>query len=101
MIAAGEHPKSIQTRLGHSSIQVTIDRYGHLMNDLDRQTAARLDAIAATIVAQAWPKTHRDSPCERAERPVSWSLTKAETPAQRGFLPTDSPEANTRSPDGI
>ena len=49
LIAAGEHPKSIQTRLGHSSIQVTIDRYGHLMDGLDHQTAARLDAIAATI----------------------------------------------------
>ncbi|MGB5185835.1 MAG: site-specific integrase, partial [Acidimicrobiia bacterium] len=49
LIAAGEHPKSIQTRLGHSSIQVTIDRYGHLMDGLDHQTAARLDAIAATV----------------------------------------------------
>jgi len=49
LIAAGEHPKSIQTRLGHSSIQITIDRYGHLMDGLDHQTAARLDAIAATV----------------------------------------------------
>ena len=48
LIAAGEHPKSIQTRPSHSSIQVTIDRYGHLMDGLDHQTAARLDAIAAT-----------------------------------------------------
>ena len=49
LIAAGEHPKSIQTRLGHSSIQVTIDRYGHLMDGLDHQTAARLDAIASSV----------------------------------------------------
>jgi integrase len=47
LIAAGEHPTVIQTRLGHSSIQVTIDRYGHLMDGLDLETAARLDAIAA------------------------------------------------------
>ncbi len=46
LIAAGEHPKAIQTRLGHSSIQVTIDRYGHLMDGLDDRTAARLDEIA-------------------------------------------------------
>ncbi|MFQ5948974.1 MAG: tyrosine-type recombinase/integrase, partial [Acidimicrobiia bacterium] len=46
LIAAGEHPKTIQTRLGHWSIQVTIDRYGHLMDGLDDQTAARLDALA-------------------------------------------------------
>ncbi|MGH8875674.1 MAG: tyrosine-type recombinase/integrase [Acidimicrobiia bacterium] len=47
LIAAGEHPKIIQTRLGHSSIQMTIDRYGHLMVGLDDQTAERLDAIAS------------------------------------------------------
>jgi hypothetical protein len=46
LIAAGEHPKAIQTRLGHASIQVTIDRYGHLMDGLDDQTADRLDVIA-------------------------------------------------------
>ena len=46
LIAAGEHPKIIQTRLGHSSIQVTMDRYGHLMEGLDDRTADRLDAIA-------------------------------------------------------
>lgn len=49
LIAAGEHPKTIQTRLGHSSIQVTIDRYGRLMDGLDYQTASRLDAIAAAV----------------------------------------------------
>ncbi len=32
LIAEGEHPKTIQTRLGHSSVEVTIDRYGHLMD---------------------------------------------------------------------
>lgn len=61
LIAAGEHPKAIQTRLGHSSIQVTIDRYGHLMDGLDDQTADRLDAIAQTVrgpgVAQTAPPT--------------------------------------------
>ena len=46
MIAAGEHPKTIQTRLGHSSIQVTMDRYGHLMEGLDDRTADHLDDIA-------------------------------------------------------
>jgi len=59
LIAAGERPKSIQTRLGHSSIQVTIDRYGHLMDGLDHQTAVRLDAIAATVRG---PGAGRDPP---------------------------------------
>jgi integrase len=43
LIAQGEHPKVIQTRLGHSSIQVTLDRYGHLFEGLDEAAAARLD----------------------------------------------------------
>ncbi len=29
-IASGAHPKAIQARMGHSSINVTLDRYGHL-----------------------------------------------------------------------
>ena len=43
LIAAGEHPKTIQTRLGHSSIQVTMDRYEHLLEGLDDCTADRLE----------------------------------------------------------
>ena len=60
LVAAGEHPKSIQTRLGHSSIQVTIDRYGHLMDGLDHQTAVRLDAIAATVRGARSTNTSRE-----------------------------------------
>ena len=43
LIAQGEHPKVIQARLGHSSIHVTLDRYGHLFEGLDEAAAARLD----------------------------------------------------------
>jgi integrase len=43
LIAHGEHPKVIQARLGHSSIQVTLDTYGHLFEGLDEAAADRLD----------------------------------------------------------
>ncbi len=59
LIAAGEHPKTIQTQLGHSSIQVTMDRYGHLMDGLKEQADGRLDAIAATVRRR---DTSRDPP---------------------------------------
>jgi integrase len=36
LIAQGEHPKVTQTRLGHSSIKVTLDTYGHLFDGLAR-----------------------------------------------------------------
>jgi len=38
-IAAGAHPKAIQSRMGHSSISVTLDRYGHLLPELDEAIA--------------------------------------------------------------
>src|SRR5436190_12395248 len=31
LIAQGEHPKYISEQLGHASVQITLDRYGHLM----------------------------------------------------------------------
>jgi integrase len=43
LIAQGEHPKVIQNRLGHSSIKVTLDTYGHLFEGLDEAAAERLD----------------------------------------------------------
>lgn len=43
-VAAGAHPKLISARLGHSSITVTLDRYGHLFGSLEESLAAALDA---------------------------------------------------------
>ena len=46
-IAAGElHPKAVQERLGHVSISVTLDRYGHLMDGLASMRAPRTSSIA-------------------------------------------------------
>jgi integrase len=42
-IAAGAHPKAIQVRMGHSSITVTLDRYGHLFPELDEAIADAFD----------------------------------------------------------
>jgi integrase len=44
-IAAGAHPKLIQTRLGHSSIQITLDRYSHLFPSVEEALAEQLDAV--------------------------------------------------------
>ena len=38
-IAEGVHPKAIQARIGHSSINVTLDLYGHLFPELDEAIA--------------------------------------------------------------
>jgi integrase len=52
LIAQGAHPKAIQAHLGHSSIQVTMDRYGHLFLDALEHLADRLD------VAHTQARTH-------------------------------------------
>ncbi|CAN5808031.1 site-specific integrase [soil metagenome] len=51
LIAQGAHPKAIQVHLGHSSISVTMDRYGHLFpSDMDA-LAADLDAVRSSALA--------------------------------------------------
>jgi hypothetical protein len=47
LIEPGAHPRAIQAHLGHSWIQVTVDRYGHLFPDALEQLADRLDAARA------------------------------------------------------
>ncbi len=45
MVAAGAHPKYLQAQMGHSSIRVTLDLYGHLFPDANRGVLDALDAI--------------------------------------------------------
>jgi integrase len=44
LIAAGVNAKAISTYMGHSSVQVTFDRYGHLMPGSEAEAAALLEA---------------------------------------------------------
>ncbi len=45
LLLKGVHPKIVQERLGHSSIQVTLDRYSHVVPGLQKQAANEIDAI--------------------------------------------------------
>ena len=42
-IEAGLTPKTVQTFAGHASLQVTMDRYGHLMPGSESEAATLLD----------------------------------------------------------
>jgi site-specific recombinase XerD len=44
MIAAGADLKAIPTAMGHSSITITHDRYGHLLPGSVRELGAKMDA---------------------------------------------------------
>ena len=45
MVAAGAHPKLLQAQMGHSSITVTLDLYGHLYPEMIAPVAAALDCL--------------------------------------------------------
>jgi integrase len=53
LIDQGAHPKAIQERLGHSSIEVTMDTYGHLYESAEDALADALDAVHAAAVASS------------------------------------------------
>jgi integrase len=67
-IRAGAHPKAIQARMGHSSISVTLDRYGHLYPEMDGEIADGLDVLvsAATKPASA-PAVEAGQPADVAQ----------------------------------
>ena len=44
MIAAGVNAKTLSTYMGHASITITMDRYGHLMPGNEAEAAALLDS---------------------------------------------------------
>ena len=63
MIAAGVNPKALQTFMGHSSITVTLDRYGHLFPGSEEEAAVLLDAYLAESLERARQATVTDLDC--------------------------------------
>jgi len=43
MLKQGTYPKIVQERLGHASIQLTLDTYSHIAPGLQEAAAARFD----------------------------------------------------------
>jgi integrase len=44
MLCLGENPKTVQARLGHSQIGITMDLYSHVLDSLQKESAGRIDA---------------------------------------------------------
>jgi integrase len=53
MIAAGVNAKALATYMGHASMTITLDRYGHLMPGNEDESAALLDAYLDRATAEA------------------------------------------------
>lgn len=50
MIAAGVNAKALSAYMGHASVTITFDRYGHLMPGNEAEAAGLLDAYLARAV---------------------------------------------------
>jgi hypothetical protein len=67
MIAAGVNPKALSAFMGHSSINVTFDLYGHLMPGTEAQAAALLDTFLGVEVSKPASR-QREKPSFRSSR---------------------------------
>src|SRR5581483_11388271 len=75
-IAQGAHPTGIQARLGHSSVHVTLDRYGHLFPELDAAIADGLEGAFREVPMRPRKTPPVTQPGHRrhAEDTKSWHL---------------------------
>ncbi len=62
MIAAGVNAKALTTYMGHASVTITYDRYGHLMPGSESEAAALLDAYLARTTDKNGGETSESSP---------------------------------------
>jgi integrase len=46
-LLAGNHPKVVQERLGHANVSITLDTYSHVLPNLQREAAQKLDSLVA------------------------------------------------------
>ena len=53
LLQQGESPQYVKQQMGHHSIQVTVDIYGHLIPGSNRQAVDRLDDIPVAAIATA------------------------------------------------
>jgi integrase len=54
MLRQGVHPKVVSERLGHASVNITLDTYSHVLPGLQEAAAAALDTILAEpVIAEA------------------------------------------------
>jgi integrase len=71
LIAENVHPKIIQRRLGHSSISVTLDRYGHFTSGLGRTGRRKPRHASSLAQSRGFCCTYAARP-ELGERPFDW-----------------------------
>jgi integrase len=52
LLKANTHPKIVQERLGHATIQQTMDTYSHVMPTMQESAAATIDAAMKSALTK-------------------------------------------------
>jgi integrase len=52
LLVQGLHPRYIMELLGHSSINVTMNIYGHVLDDMKRETARQTDEVFNSVAVK-------------------------------------------------
>ena len=55
MLIQGVHPKVVQERLGHSTIEMTLNTYSHVLPSLQDEAAAKIEELLTPIPVQLNP----------------------------------------------
>jgi integrase len=71
MIAAGVSAKALSTFMGHATIAVTLDLYGHLLPGSEAEAADLLDAFLARSAGATSPETSPDPTLAAAQSHVA------------------------------
>lgn len=87
LIAQGENPKYISAQLGHASVQITLDRYGHLFPDEKRGAATRLEQ---QLVAGGFSRPLGSLGVDADRREA---IPSSGHPAERAGTPGNSPNS--------
>lgn len=66
LIAQGAHPRAIMERLGHSTVEMTLGRYGHLFPSLDAELVDGLEAAYRRSAASTVPAVIADPRAKEA-----------------------------------
>ena len=71
MIAADVNVKAISTYMGHASVKITLDRYGHLFPNSEMEAAERLDAYLARASRGPVSTPHERIPADHSGNEVT------------------------------
>ncbi len=52
MLAQGVHPRFIMDLFGHSTIALTMNTYGHVLDSMKREAANQMDAVLKPVAVK-------------------------------------------------